>query len=57
MQEMTRVPAWMPELPLQAEIGVGSDYGEVRFSFRGLGKPVLVRFANSARDKQMFGAK
>ena len=30
MQEMTRVPAWMPELPLQAEIGVGSDYGEVR---------------------------
>jgi hypothetical protein len=30
MQEMTRPPAWMPELPLQAEIGVGNNYGEVR---------------------------
>jgi DNA polymerase I-like protein with 3'-5' exonuclease and polymerase domains len=30
MQEMTRPPAWMPELPLHAEIGVGNNYGEVR---------------------------
>ena len=30
--EMIRPPAWMPELPLAVEIGVGDDYGGVKAS-------------------------
>jgi DNA polymerase I-like protein with 3'-5' exonuclease and polymerase domains len=26
-QEMTRPPAWLPDLPLAAEVKVGDDYG------------------------------
>jgi hypothetical protein len=29
-QEMTRPPAWMPDLPLAAEVKVGDDYGSCR---------------------------
>jgi DNA polymerase I-like protein with 3'-5' exonuclease and polymerase domains len=28
-QELTRAPVWMPDLPLQAEIRVGPNYGDV----------------------------
>ena len=27
MQEMTRPPAWLPDLPLAAEVKMGDDYG------------------------------
>jgi len=30
MEEMTRVPDWIPALPLAAEIGVGANYGEAK---------------------------
>jgi DNA polymerase len=28
--EMTRCPAWAPDLPLTAEVGVGQSYGEAK---------------------------
>jgi DNA polymerase len=30
MQEMTRPPAWMPDLPLAAEVKTGDNYGDCR---------------------------
>jgi DNA polymerase I-like protein with 3'-5' exonuclease and polymerase domains len=30
MQEMTRPPTWLPDLPLAAEIKTGEDYGNCR---------------------------
>jgi hypothetical protein len=30
MEEMLRPPAWLPELPLAAEIGVGFNYGDTK---------------------------
>jgi DNA polymerase family A len=30
MQEMTRRPSWAPDAPIDAELGVGSNYGEAK---------------------------
>jgi DNA polymerase bacteriophage-type len=30
MDELTKPPSWLPDLPLAAEIGVGSNYGETK---------------------------
>lgn len=30
MEEMTRSPSWMPDLPVAAEIGMGQSYGDCR---------------------------
>jgi hypothetical protein len=30
LQEMRRRPDWAPELPLEAEAGVGASYGEAK---------------------------
>jgi DNA polymerase len=30
LEQMCRVPTWLPSLPLAAEIGVGQNYGETK---------------------------